>query len=69
MTIYTYPFPDSAMLTSCSYDDMECELSVIFKTGRTYTYVDVPKSTYDDLINAPSAGRHFNSIKMELKEK
>lgn len=69
MTTYHYDFPNSAMLASCSYDDINSELSVMFKNSRTYTYVDVPKSTYDNLLNAPSAGRYFNSVKKDLKEK
>lgn len=67
--IYRYEFPDSAMLISCEYNEAEKELTVTFKNGRDYVYVDVEKSTYDDLINAPSAGKHFNMIKKELKQK
>lgn len=66
---YNYDFPDSAMLASCEYNSSDRELSVTFKNGRTYTYIEVDKSVYDDLINAPSAGRQFNMIKRDLVQK
>jgi len=64
-----YEFPDSAMLASCSYNEADKELTVTFKNGKDYVYVDVDKSIYNDLINAQSAGRYFNSIKKDLKQK
>lgn len=66
---YNYDFPDSAMLASCEWNSTDNELEVIFKNGRSYTYVDVPKDTYDALITAPSAGKYFNSIKSTLMQK
>lgn len=66
---YNYDFPDSAMLASCEYNANDNELTITFKNGRSYTYGDVEKQTYDDLINAPSAGRQFNMIKAGLKQK
>lgn len=66
---YNYDFPDSAMLASCEWNSTDSDLIVTFKNGRSYTYVDVEKQTYDDLINAASAGRYFNSIKKDLKQK
>lgn len=66
---YRYEFPDSAMLASCEWNSTDNELEVTFKNGRSYTYVDVEKQTYDDLISAPSAGREFNRIKARLKQK
>ncbi len=69
MTIHRFEFANSSMLANCEYDDATKELIVMFLNGRQYTYVDVPKSTYDDLLNAPSSGRHFNNIKRDLKIK
>lgn len=66
---YNYDFPDSTMLANCEYDSKESELTVTFKNGRSYVYKEVDKSVYDDLINAPSAGRYFNSIKTSLVQK
>lgn len=66
---YNYDFPDSAMLKSCEWNSIDNELEVTFKNGRSYTYVDVEKYIYDGLVNAPSAGRYFNSIKASLVQK
>ena len=67
--ILNHIFEKSAMLQSCSYDTEEKEMSVTFQNGRTYTYVDVDKSMYEELIGSSSAGKYFNSIKAELKQK
>lgn len=69
MTKLNYSFENSSMLSSCDYDTEEKELTVTFNGGKSYTYINVEKSTYDDLINAPSAGKFFNSIKKELTQK
>ena len=42
MTILTHEFKSTA-LASASYNTEEKEMSIIFLTGRAYTYVDVPK--------------------------
>lgn len=64
-----YDFPDSTMLASCSYDGKEKELTVTFKNGRQYVYIDVPEDTYNSLIGAKSAGGYFNAIKKDLVQK
>jgi len=69
MTIHMHTFIGSSMLASCTYDTEEKELAVTFNGGKTYTYEDVDKSTYDSLISAKSAGSYFNSIKKELSQK
>ena len=37
-------------------------LTVDFRSGRTYRYMDVPESVYDDLLNAPSVGQTFATL-------
>lgn len=69
MTILNHTFKDSTLVSSCSYDDESKELVVTFVSGRSYTYIDVDRSDYEDLLNAPSVGRQFNSIKKALKLK
>jgi len=69
MTIHNFQFQESSMLDNCSYNDNTRELTVTFTNGKSYTYEDVERSTYDDLTNAPSAGRYFNSVKGGLKVK
>lgn len=69
MTKLNHGFEDSSMLSSCDYDTETNEMTVTFATGRSYTYVGVDKTIYDDLVNAPSAGRYFNGIKSTLEIK
>lgn len=57
------------MLAECSYNDETNELSVTFNNDRTYTYIDVDKNIYDDLITAKSPGKEFNRIKASLVQK
>lgn len=57
------------MLASCEYDTVAKELTVTFSNCKDYVYVDVDRATYDDLVNAPSAGKFFNSIKAGLTQK
>lgn len=66
---HKYYFMQSAMLSACEYDDESNELTVTFANGKDYVYEDVDKGTYDNLINATSAGKYFNSIKGTLKVK
>jgi hypothetical protein len=68
MTLLHHSF-ESAMLSSADYDTETKELTVTFTGGKSYTYVDVDRSDWEDLINAKSAGRHFNSIKSALVQK
>jgi len=68
MTLLYHSF-ESAMLSSADYDTETKELTVTFSGGKSYTYVDVDRSDWEDLVNAKSAGRHFNSIKSALVQK
>ncbi len=67
--ILNHVFEKSAMLANASYDTEAKEMSVTFQNGRTYYYIDVDKSMYEELIGSSSAGRYFNSIKAGLKQK
>lgn len=69
MTIYHHDFENSSMLYSCGYDSNTKELKVTFRNSRTYIYEDVEQETYNDLVSSKSAGKHFNSIKQNLKIK
>lgn len=55
------PTLSSSNLSSCEYDPASRVLSITFHSGRTYRYADVSEDTYQSLLNAPSAGRYFNS--------
>lgn len=57
------------MLSNVSYDTTNYEMAVTFTNGKTYTYINVDRRIYDELIDAKSAGKYFNNIKKELKQK
>lgn len=67
--IMNYQFPNSSMLSSASYDTETKELTITFHNGRSYTYEDFDKLSWELLTAAKSAGAYFNSIKKELKVK
>ncbi len=69
MTIHMHTFSGSSMLASCTYNTDSEELVVTFANGKPYTYEEVPKNIYDELIEAKSAGKYFNSIKGQLNQK
>lgn len=57
-------FPSSQALASADYDESRQELSITFKSGRTYTYRSVPPDVYEGLVSASSPGSYWrNSIK------
>ena len=49
----------SSALASAEYDDELEELTIIFRNGRGYTYVNVPEDMYDRLLQDPSPGRFY----------
>jgi hypothetical protein len=50
----------SSHLAKVAYDKKTEELEITFRNGRVYLYYEVPKDTFDELINAESKGRYFN---------
>jgi lysyl-tRNA synthetase class 2 len=54
-------FLDSSVIRSTDYDPDARTLDVTFRTGRAYTYFDVPEWKYDGLVTASSAGEYFNT--------
>lgn len=50
---------DSSSIEAIGYDPATSELHVRFHSGGTYVYVDVPATTFDAFITAPSIGRYF----------
>jgi hypothetical protein len=50
---------ESAMISAVAYDDARQDLIVIFNTGQTYVYSDVPRDTYDALLTADSKGTYM----------
>ena len=52
---------DSSMLVAVGYDEETKEMRVIYKTGDTYRYMNVPKSVYTELLNAESKGSYMKT--------
>ena len=52
---------DSSMLVAVGYDEKISEMRVIFKTGDTYRYLNVPKSIYIELLKAESKGAYMKT--------
>lgn len=52
---------ESSMLLAAGYDEATAEMRVIFRTGDTYRYLNVPKSTYLELLKAESKGAYMKT--------
>lgn len=52
---------ESSMLLAVGYDDATREMRVIFRTGDTYRYLNVPKSIYTELLKADSKGAYMKT--------
>ena len=52
---------DSSMLLAVRYDDTTRELRVIFKTGDTHRYLNVPQAVYRELLKAESKGAYMKT--------
>ena len=50
----------SEMLVAAGYDPKSRVLQVIFRTGETYRYKQVPAFEYDGLMSAESKGKYMH---------
>ena len=50
---------ESSMIHAIGYDKEKRILEVVFNTGRTYQYADVPYEVFVGFLNAESKGRYF----------
>jgi hypothetical protein len=50
---------DSSMIHAVGYDAKTKSLEVVFNSGRTYVYENVPHSVYQGLMAAGSKGRYM----------
>lgn len=50
----------SEMLLFAGYDRKSRILEVVFRTGGTYRYKEVPSSEYDGLMSAESKGKYMH---------
>lgn len=50
---------ESSMIHAVGYDRRSRTLEVVFNSGRTYCYEEVPPSEYKGLIEAQSKGQYM----------
>ena len=55
-------FVESSMIQAVGYDEGTETLLVIFNSGKTYQYSEVPKETYAELLAADSKGSYMRSF-------
>ena len=51
---------ESKMLVAAGYDQKSRILQVVFRTGGTYRYKNVPSYKYDELMNSESIGQYMH---------
>lgn len=51
---------ESSMIKRFEHDPETSVLKVTFRTGKTYTYKNVPEAVAAEFESAPSHGRFFN---------
>lgn len=51
---------DSSLLTEAHYDPFMQVMTIHFKNGAVYEYIEVPEETYSQLVEAESAGKYFH---------
>jgi len=51
----------SSVIVSAGYDGQACVLEIEFTSGKIYQYFDVPRTRFDGLLTAESAGTYFNA--------
>jgi hypothetical protein len=55
-------FVESSMIQAFGYDKDAETLMVIFNSGKTYQYSEVPQETYEELLAADSKGSYMRSF-------
>lgn len=56
----THDTPESSNIARLSYNEETSTLTVEFRNGKRYYYLEVPYDTWNEFISAPSAGKFFN---------
>ena len=52
---------ESSMIEAVGYDETTSNLEVIFNSGKTYRYFEVPKTVYLELMESDSKGSYMLS--------
>lgn len=59
---------NSSSIAACGYDAKTKVLTVEFARGKTYRYADVPQAVFEDLKDAESPGKYFQSYVKNVYE-
>lgn len=51
----------SSNITEVGYSDEHQILELLFSSGMTYQYFDVPRRVFEELLQADSIGRYVNA--------
>ncbi|HSF75534.1 MAG TPA: KTSC domain-containing protein [Microcoleus sp.] len=52
---------ESSMIQAVGYDEKSSTLEVVFNSGKTYRYFEVPKTVYLELMESDSKGSYMLS--------
>lgn len=52
---------ESSAIAEVGYDATTNTLEILFKSGHVYQYFDVPQTTHDEFMAAPSIGQYYTS--------
>lgn len=50
----------SSAIESAGYDSYSQTMDIVFTNGQSYTFCGVPRSIFDGLLSASSAGTYYN---------
>jgi hypothetical protein len=53
---------ESSVIRSVGYEQATSVLEIEFHTDKVYRYFAVPRTVYQGLLDAPSAGAYFNEF-------
>jgi hypothetical protein len=59
---------ESSMIHAVGYDAKTRTLEVVFNSGKTYQYYDVPQGEYDGLLAASSKGSYMRACIIDVYE-
>lgn len=52
----------SSAIEAAGYDSISRVMVIVFTSGENYTFCGVPRSIFEGLVSAGSAGTYFNSM-------
>lgn len=57
---------ESSMIQAVGYDAKAQELEVVFNSGKTYRYTGVPRTVYEELLEADSKGQFMRAYVIDV---